>query len=294
MTFDPVSAENRILPDRRSEPEASSEGLSARLQERIPGQAVISELLTVHGSDRPRSRIGRVFGADPLGPDSRPWYKGALGEIRVGQLLDRLGPEWTVLHAVPVGAGTSDIDHVLIGPAGVFTLNTKNHANQSVWVAGSTLMVAGHRQRHIPNAAHEAARAAKLLAAVVAEPVPVTGVLVIVGAKSLMVREKPADVTVVTDRQLLRWLTRRKPILAPGQVARIIAVASLPGTWHRNPPKPGNPDVLYRRFTELQKKVDSARRRRTAWALGALAVLGVLLAALIPVAAATVLQIYGP
>ncbi|WP_371261683.1 nuclease-related domain-containing protein [Arthrobacter sp. ov118] len=31
---------------------------------------------------------------------------------------------------MPVGAGASDVDHVLIGPAGVFTLNTKNHAGQ--------------------------------------------------------------------------------------------------------------------------------------------------------------------
>ena len=32
--------------------------------------------------------------------------------------LADLGPEWTVLHAVPVGAKASDIDDVLIGPAG--------------------------------------------------------------------------------------------------------------------------------------------------------------------------------
>jgi hypothetical protein len=94
---------------------------------------------------------------------------GLLPAILVGlrsgwwMVRERLGPEWAVLHAVPVGAGTSDIDHVLIGPAGVFTLNTKNHAGQPVWVAGRTPDVAGEKQRHLYNASHEAGRAAKLL-----------------------------------------------------------------------------------------------------------------------------------
>ncbi|MFF2300083.1 nuclease-related domain-containing protein [Arthrobacter sp. NPDC058127] len=105
------------------------------LSDRIPGQSVIEKLLADRAGASSRSFLGRIFGADPLTPDNHPWYKGALGEVAVGRILERLGPEWTVLHAVPVGAGTSDIDHVLIGPSGVFTLNTKNHTGQSVWVA---------------------------------------------------------------------------------------------------------------------------------------------------------------
>ncbi|MGJ9403557.1 nuclease-related domain-containing protein [Arthrobacter sp. KK5.5] len=68
---------------------------------------------------------------NPLGPDNRPWYQVAFAEIRTGHILASLAPEWAVLHAVPVGAGTADIDHVLIGPAGVFTLNTKDHNNRA-------------------------------------------------------------------------------------------------------------------------------------------------------------------
>jgi hypothetical protein len=41
-------------------------------------------------------------------------------------------PEWTVLHSVPVGTGSTDIDHIAIGPAGVFTLNTKYSPHPSV------------------------------------------------------------------------------------------------------------------------------------------------------------------
>ena len=74
---------------------------------RVPGQAVIEELMAVQGLVQPRTRLQRIFGVSPLGPESWPWYKGALGEIAVGRILEGLGPEWLVLHAIPVGRGSS-------------------------------------------------------------------------------------------------------------------------------------------------------------------------------------------
>jgi len=45
--------------------------------------------------------------------------------------LLRRSPRWRVLHSVPLrdarGAVRGDIDHVLIGPPGVVTINTKHH-----------------------------------------------------------------------------------------------------------------------------------------------------------------------
>ncbi len=270
--------------------EETGSGMSDReLSDRVPAQAVIGELLEVRERDAPRTVLGRVLGADPLSPESRPWYKGALGEIAVGRILARLGPAWTVLHAVPVGAGASDIDHVLIGPSGVFTLNTKNHSGQPVWVAGRTLMVAGKKQRHIANAAHEAARAAKLLTGVLGEAVEVTGVLVLVEPKSLTVREEPADVAVLTNRQLLRWLNRREAVLTQEQIAGITAAAVMPATWHRNPSAGGDPGTLVQEFNLLQTLVGKARRRRAAWALALCAAL-LLVLANIPAVAGALIQ----
>ena len=240
------------------------------VNERVAGHAVMEKLLADRQGMPPRSFMGRVFGADPLTRDNYPWYKGALGEIAVGEILERLGPEWTVLHAVPVGAGASDIDHVLIGPGGVFTLNTKNHAGQSVWVAGRTLMVSGKKQRHLYNASHEAARAAKLLTRGVNAAVEVTGVVVVVAPKSMTVRERPSEVAVVTDRQLLRWLSDRPNVLTPRQAAAISAAAAQPGTWHRNSPAAVDPALLQHEFARLRFLVDSARRRRAGWLLALL------------------------
>jgi hypothetical protein len=110
MTFDRAPQDFSLRRDEITKP--------GGLNDRTAGQAVIEKLLGDREGEPSRSFLGRVFGADPLSPDNYSWYKGALGEI-VGRVLQRLGPEWTVLHAVPVGTATSDIDHVLIGPAGV-------------------------------------------------------------------------------------------------------------------------------------------------------------------------------
>jgi hypothetical protein len=51
--------------------------------------------------------------------------RGARGEEHVGELLDELSQaEWQVIHDATLGHG--NVDHILIGPAGVFTVETKS------------------------------------------------------------------------------------------------------------------------------------------------------------------------
>lgn len=69
--------------------------------------------------------------------DERSWRIGAVGEGRVGAELERLVRRgFRVLHSVPVGQRDSDIDHVVVGPPGVFTVNTKWHPEGRIWVGG--------------------------------------------------------------------------------------------------------------------------------------------------------------
>jgi hypothetical protein len=52
--------------------------------------------------------------------------RGALGEEQVGGLLDQLtGRGWLVIHDATLGRG--NVDHILIGPPGIFTIETKSH-----------------------------------------------------------------------------------------------------------------------------------------------------------------------
>jgi hypothetical protein len=52
--------------------------------------------------------------------------RGARGEEQVGGLLDQVSERgWLVIHDASLGRG--NVDHILIGPPGLFTIETKSH-----------------------------------------------------------------------------------------------------------------------------------------------------------------------
>jgi hypothetical protein len=194
------------------------------LRSRVPAQGLMRRTMELHSS-------GVVV---PSG-DSLSWYAGALGEIAVAGLLSTLGPEWTVLHSVPVGRADTDIDHVVIGPAGVFTINTKNHSGKDVWIAGHGLMISGHGTNYIHAAISEAANAERRLSAAADLTVPIAAVIVLLDPGKRTIKALPeGGVRIVADSELLA-LMEGWPVFSTSQVARIVEAAIKPGTWHDNP-----------------------------------------------------------
>jgi Nuclease-related domain len=52
--------------------------------------------------------------------------RGASGEEHVGSLLEQISDDgWRVIHDASLGRG--NVDHILIGPPGVLTVETKSH-----------------------------------------------------------------------------------------------------------------------------------------------------------------------
>ncbi len=197
-----------------------------------PGQAA-REQASAHRQAAPvKTLLARVLGVHT---DERAWRIGADGEEAVAARLANLGPEWRVLHAVPVGTRGSDIDHVVIGPAGVFTINAKHHPNASVWVGGNMFMVNGHRQPYVRNSRHEAARAGRLLTTACGFPVNVTGLIAVMGAhEGFTVKEQPpgGDVHVMTRREVDKWLRNRSvDVLDTRQVEAVHGAARRSTTW---------------------------------------------------------------
>ncbi|TFV95442.1 NERD domain-containing protein [Leifsonia flava] len=194
------------------------------LRDRVPAHAVIEKLIELQAAGQHA--------------EMRSWHTGAIGERHVANILSNLGPEWTVLHSVPVGSDGSDIDHVLIGPPGVFTLNTKHHPGKAVWVAGRAFRVSNRPQHYLTNSAHEAGRAERLLAHASGLSVEVFGVIVVVGA-TLTVRAEPlvdgALVEVVSADELLSVLRAHRRNYSDDQVAQIAAAAMRAETWSREP-----------------------------------------------------------
>ncbi len=196
------------------------------LRERVPAQSLMQRTLELH----------RPSFYTPSG-EALSWYKGALGEIAVAGVLAWLSPDWTVLHSVPVGSGETDIDHVAIGPAGVFTINTKSHPGQEIWIGGHGLLVSGQKTNYVGRAIAEAARAERLLTEASGLVVPVTPLIVFVNPGPRTVRAQPeGGVRVVADWELLGALQGR-PIFSAEQVDRIVNAAVRPETWHSGPPR---------------------------------------------------------
>jgi hypothetical protein len=162
--------------------------------------------------------------------DERAWRIGADGEEEVGRRLAKLSAEWRVLHAVPVGAKDSDIDHVVVGPPGVLTLNTKNHSGKSVWVAERSFMVSGQKTDYLRNSVFEGNRATALLSKACGFDVPVEPVIVVM-AEKLTIKAQPQGVHVVARKSLVKWLKSRPPALTPEGVAEIFDRARSAATW---------------------------------------------------------------
>jgi hypothetical protein len=129
--------------------------------------------------------------------------RGATGEEQVGSLLNGLeGKGWHAIHDASLGNG--NVDHILIGPAGVFTVETKSHPGpvRVARIHGATIGQAQAQQRAIAR---------------------VTGVEVeplIVYSRAWIDRPlaRRKGVRVLPARMLAGYLDRRRATLSPEQV----------------------------------------------------------------------------
>jgi hypothetical protein len=65
-------------------------------------------------------------------PDAVAWQRGAAGERRTAQLLSQLERHgWEVLHDLAVPGSRANIDHLVIGPGGVFVIDSSSIAAAS-------------------------------------------------------------------------------------------------------------------------------------------------------------------
>jgi hypothetical protein len=235
-----------------SDPPTTGELAGIRaLRSREAGYSVARKCLELQGDARGH-----------LTEEAESWYLGTLGEIEVGRLLTKLGPEWLVLHSVPFGTAETDIDHVVIGPRGIFTLNTKHHRGGSVWVVDSHMRVDNFANSYLKASLGEGKRVAERLWKKTGHSIKVTPVLVMVGASSIndkreRTKRRPA---VVGAHQLLDWL-RTHPITVTESEADLAKlVAEEPDTWHVDPHAVETLRVM-QRFERLRAEVEKGGPR---------------------------------
>ncbi len=212
----PVGAASHPADDLAGNPPGAA--IRAKLEELTPGfwRALLNRL---------RRRPSETDG----------WRKGLVGEETVGADLERLtGRGWRVLHSIPL-ARNVDIDHLLIGPGGVFTFNTKYHVGARIWVGDQVVKMGGQPYPYVRKARTEARRASAVLSRACGFAVEVEAVLAFVEPAKLTVASSPADVHAIRVHAIrhdqIATFGDLSAVWQPAHVERIYAAARDRRNW---------------------------------------------------------------
>jgi len=136
------------------------------------------------------------------------WARGARGERKVGATLEALGDDWHVLHDISLGRG--NIDHILVGPGGTFTIETKSHSGR---------IPVDRVYDHMLTQAYAEAKLLEKISGLEVEPL-------LVFSDAYLVGDVPAHrrgVTILPARMLPRFVARRRPKLTEAEATSIAA-----------------------------------------------------------------------
>ncbi|MFJ9023636.1 nuclease-related domain-containing protein [Streptomyces sp. NPDC102259] len=184
------------------------------------------------------------------------------------------------------------MDHLAIGPAGVFAINSKRHRGKSVWYGDAAITVNGATTRHIAISQSEARRIARVLSRHCGVAVPVRPVISVVHAARLTV--KSANPSASTSRRGWARSGERGPRPAPLYAATssswfsasdVVRYSASPGgtatwtpvrsrcrcsysastgAWSTTRPRPRRPRPCCR-FRRSALRLSSAGSRRGSW-----------------------------
>ncbi len=191
---------------------------------------------------------------------SQVFAKGAAGERDIGNLLDGLLVEgWIALHDRRVtGSSPANLDHLVVGPAGAFVIDTKNWTGGRVRLDDRGMALAKWRK---DDELHAVKVQGDVLAASVQQARPGTPVHAVLAFVQDMGIDRPTlhqSVVVLQRDQLIGWLRALPPSLTPGEV-----VALLRELERRHPPRsvrvPSRPGSRGRSSTPARTRTSSPR-----------------------------------
>jgi hypothetical protein len=151
-------------------------------------------------------------------PDTVAWRRGSAGERRTARLLDQLERQgWAVLHDLAVPRSLANIDHLAIGPGGVFVIDSKQYRGRLQLDGSGRLWHGCHPLASTLRAVSwEADQAAQVL------PNPGVAVMPIVAVHGAQVpwgKVVVEGVPVVAARRLPSMLRQLPAVLGPERVA---------------------------------------------------------------------------
>ena len=157
-------------------------------------------------------------------PELKSLGQGREGERAVGQGLEQLRAQGYAVYHDILGKDFN-VDHVLIGPAGIFTIETKAigkraRGRQTIVVDGNEITVDGFSlpRDPVPQARAQAAWIADILLKSTGREYPVAPVILFPGWW-IESKSRPTGLWVINDKALPKFLAREKPRLSEEQTS---------------------------------------------------------------------------
>jgi hypothetical protein len=158
--------------------------------------------------------------------DAVAWRRGAVGERRTSRLLAPLERHgWVVLHDLAIPGSQANLDHLVIGPGGVFVIDSKQYRGR-LQLDGAGRLWHGRYPLALALRAvdFEADRAARVL---VDPDVVVVPIVAVHGAQVPWDKVVTNGVPVVTARRLPSMLRALPAVLGPKRVTGLAAQARI-------------------------------------------------------------------
>jgi hypothetical protein len=150
--------------------------------------------------------------------DAVAWRRGAAGERRTARLLGQLERHgWEVLHDLAVPGSRANLDHLAIGPGGVFVIDSKQYRGRLQLDPTGRLW---HGRYPLAPTLRAVSFEADQAAQVLPDPgVAVVPIVAVHGAQVPWGKLVVAGVTVVPARRLPSILRQLPTVLSPERVA---------------------------------------------------------------------------
>ena len=150
------------------------------------------------------------------------YYKGAMGEERVSAILKRLPDEYHVFNDFAVKG--EHVDHVVIGPGGVFSIETK-FWNGKVTIEDRCILVDGHLPTRPPLA--QTVKEAKLVKEALSEvgwSGTVTPVLVFASNTFAARRAEINGAVIMNSDEIIDSFGTNRVAIPPAELDRLISI----------------------------------------------------------------------
>ncbi|MGN6255160.1 MAG: nuclease-related domain-containing protein [Solirubrobacterales bacterium] len=160
-----------------------------------------------HARTHARSLWWKRFFCGSFKRDFDSWSQGAEGEEEVGAILEGLaGDGWHAIHDISLGRG--NIDHVLVGPGGLFAIETKSHRGR---------IPLDRLDEKMLGQAYAEKKTLETITGMKVQPLLVFSRAYLIGS----VPARRRGVTVLPARMLAGFLSRRRPAMSAEEARAI-------------------------------------------------------------------------